>query len=609
MSISERTSGRSDACCSSCSRGGARSRARPCPTWWRRSLEHEPDWQALPPKTPARLRDLLRQCLQKDANCRPNDMASVRAILQQVRSAGRRRAPRIRALAVLPLANLSRDPEQDYFVDGMTEALIAELAQVGALRVISRTSAMHYKGTTKTAPEIARELGVDGIVEGSVMRAGERVRITAQLIDAATDRHLWARAYERDLRDVLHLQGEVARAIADEIQVTLTPQEQARLARTRPVNVEAHEAYIRGRYEWGRAQVDRSIEHFERAIAIDPDYALAYAGIADALCRKFGAAVELAPPTQVAPLARDAALRALALDESLSEPHISLSRVLLWYDRDPVGAEREVRRAIQLNPNSAVAHFISGLLFADLGRGDEAVAALRRSLRLDPVSAWNSAIAGFFLCEIDEREAGRRQLRKAIELEPSFFLPWSLSSVIDCYEGKFPDALAAAEEGVRLSAGLPMARAYAGLRPCDGRPSGRGARRSRPTGGSVARTLRSGHRTGLVPRGPRRLRADAGMAGGRLRATGQPSAPRPAHARLLAAASRPPIPRPPAPPGSPAVAVGLFVFVAEDAFRLGGDDRPQARAVRKDQRRHQSPQFSGIVVDDQSHADRAEETP
>jgi serine/threonine-protein kinase len=208
--------------------------------------------------------------------------------------------------------------------------------------------------------------------------------------------------------------------------------------------------------------VDRSIEHFERAIAIDPEYALAYAGIADALCRKFGAAVELAPPTQIAPLARDAALRALALDESLSEPHISLSRVLLWYDRDPGGAEREVRRAIQLSPNSAVAHFISGLLFADLGRGDEAVAALRRSLRLDPVSAWNSAIAGFFLCEIDERETGRRQLRKAIELEPDFFLPWSLSSVIDCYEGKFQDALAAAEQGVRLSAGLPMARAYAG---------------------------------------------------------------------------------------------------------------------------------------------------
>jgi tetratricopeptide (TPR) repeat protein len=196
--------------------------------------------------------------------------------------------------------------------------------------------------------------------------------------------------------------------------------------RTRPVNVEAHEAYIRGRYDWGRAHLHRSIEHFERAVAIDPDYALAHAGIADAQCRMFGAAVEMVPPTQAAPFARAAALKALELDDSLSEPHVSLSRVLLWYDRDPIGAEREVRRAIQLDSNSAMAHFISGLLFADLGRADEAVLALQRALQLDPVSSWNSAIAGFFLCELNQREAGRQQLGKAIELDPSFFLPWSL---------------------------------------------------------------------------------------------------------------------------------------------------------------------------------------
>ncbi len=426
-------------------------------------LEHEPDWRALPAKTPPRLRDLIGECLRKDANCRPTHMAAVRATIEDIRRTGRRRRrARIRALAVLPLANLSRDPEQDYFVDGMTEALIAELAQVGALRVISRTSAMHYKGTTKTAPEIGRELRVDGLIEGSVMRAGERVRITAQLVHAATDRHLWARTYERDLRDVLHLQGEVARAIADEIQVTLTPEERARLARARPVNVEAHEAYVRGRYDWGRAHLQRSIEHFERAIAIDPDYASAYAGIADAQCRLFGAALELLPATHVAPLARTAALRALELDESLAEPHVSLSRVLLWHDRDPVGAELEVRRAIQLNPNNAMAHFISGLLFADLGRNDEAMAALERALQLDPVSSWNSAIAGFFMCELGQREAGRQQLRQAIDLDPNFFLPWSLLSVIDCYEGNFAAAMAGANEGVRLSGGLPMARAYAG---------------------------------------------------------------------------------------------------------------------------------------------------
>ena len=441
-------------------------------------LEHEPDWRALPAKTPRKVRDLLRRCLQKDANCRLNNIADARATLQEARHGLPRRVPqraapaashkrrpaagRIHALAVLPLSNLARDPEQDYFVDGMTEALIAELAQIHALRVISRTSAMHYKGTTKTVPEIARELGVDGIVEGSVMRVGERVRITAQLIHATCDQHLWAHTYERELRDVLGLQSEVARAIADEIQVTLTPQERARLARARPVNVEAHEAYIRGRYDWGRVHLDRSIEHFERAIAIDPDYALAYAGIADAQCRLFGAALEIVPPTQVAPLARSAALKALELDESLAEPHVSLSRVLLWHDRDPVGAERELRRAIQLNPNCAMAHFICGLLFADLKRSNESMAALQRALQLDPVSSWNSTIAGFFMCELGQEEAGRQQLQKAIELDPNFFLPWSLLSVVDCYKGKFPEATAEADEGVRLSRGLPMARAYAG---------------------------------------------------------------------------------------------------------------------------------------------------
>jgi serine/threonine-protein kinase len=440
-------------------------------------LECDPDWQALPPRIPRKIRDLLHQCLQKHANHRLIDIRDARAVIEEVRHRPRRtpRSPaaapgpkrrlsarRIRTLAVLPLANLAGDPEQDCFADGMTEALIAELAQIRALRVISRTSAMHYKATRKTIPEIARELGADGIVEGSVTRAGERVRITAQLIHAATDQHLWAHRYERDMRNVLQLQGEVARAIADEIHVTLTPQERTRLARARPVNVEAHEAYVRGRYDWARANLRRSVEHFERAIAIDPDYALAYAGIADAECKMFGAALEMVPPTRIAPLVRTAAVKALELDETLAEPHVSLSRVLFWHDRDPVAAERELRRAVQLNPNCAMAHFISGLLYADLGRSNEAMAAFHRALQIDPVSAWNSAISGFFMCELGQAEAGRQQLLKAIELDPSFFLPRSLSSVIDCYEGKFPEATANADEGIRLSAGLPMARAYAG---------------------------------------------------------------------------------------------------------------------------------------------------
>jgi eukaryotic-like serine/threonine-protein kinase len=437
-------------------------------------MEDEPDWQALPAKTPRKVRDLLRQCLQRDANRRLNNIGDARTAIQQVRRGQPRRAPhpgavapvrerrpaaaRIRSLAVLPLTDVARDPEQDYFVDGMTEALITELAQINALRVISRTSAMHYKATTKTVPEIARELGVDGIVEGSVMRAGDRVRITAELIHAAGDRHLWARSYERDLRDVLQLQSEVARAIADEIQVTLTPQERARLSRVRQVNVKSHEAYIRGHYHWAHRHPDKSIEYFQRAIAIDPDNAPAYAGMADAQCMLFGAALQVVPPGEIAPQARAAALKALELDDSLAEPHVSLARVLFWHDRDPVGAERELRRAIQLNPNCAMAHFHCGLLFADLKRGNESVASFQRALQVDPVSCWNSTIAGWCLYELGQEETGRQQLQRAVELDPNFFYTRSALSVVHGYEGKFAEAIAEAREGVRLSSGLPLAR-------------------------------------------------------------------------------------------------------------------------------------------------------
>ena len=191
----------------------------------------------------------------------------------------------IRSIAVLPLENLSGDPEQEYFTDGMTEALIASLARIGSLRVISRTSAMHYKGSRKLLPEIAHELDVDAVIEGSVLRAGDGVRITAQLIDARDDRHLWAESYERDLRDILAIQSEVAQAIVRAIEVELTPLEQTRLARARPVDPRAHEAYLRGRHFVARHTLDDTLKaasYFEEAISVDPQYALAWAGVATA---------------------------------------------------------------------------------------------------------------------------------------------------------------------------------------------------------------------------------------------------------------------------------------------------------------------------------------
>jgi TolB-like protein len=441
-------------------------------------LKDEPDWKALPARTPRKVRDLLKRCLQKDPNRRPAHIGDVRTTIQQVRLGRPRGTPsgeadgprrerrpsafRIRALAVLPLANLAGDPEQDYFADGMTEALIAELAQIRALRVISRTSSMHYKGTTKTVPEIARELGVDGVVEGSVMREGKRVRITAQLVHAASDRHLWAHSYERDLRDVLTLQTEVARAIADEIQVKVTPQERARLSRLRPVNVESHEAYIRGIYHWNRVHPEKSIEHFRQAIAIDPENALAHSGLAHIQCMMFGAAMQLEPPMELAPAARAAALKALELDESLAEPHVTLARVLWWYDRDAVGAERELRRAIQLNPNNALAHFISGLQFGDLRRDDEALAELQRTMQLEPVSCWFATFAGFYMYELGHEEMGRQRMQKALDLDADMFILWTLRSHLHCHEGRYAEAIEDAQEGVRLSSGLPFARGQAG---------------------------------------------------------------------------------------------------------------------------------------------------
>ncbi|HSL71753.1 MAG TPA: tetratricopeptide repeat protein, partial [Longimicrobiales bacterium] len=230
---------------------------------------------------------------------------------------------------------------------------------------------------------------------------------------------------------------------------------------SRPVNLESQEAYMRGHYHWARMQPARSIEHFQQAIAIDPDNAAAYSGMADAQCMLFGAALQVVPPTQLAPMARSAALKALELDESLAEPHVTLARVLFWHDRDPIGAERELHRAIQLNPNCTMAHFHFGMLFADLGRSSESVVALQRALQLDPVSCWNSTIAGMWFYELGREEAGKQELHKALDLDPNFFFTRTVLAGVHLSEGRSADAIAAAEEGVRLSGGLPAALGWA----------------------------------------------------------------------------------------------------------------------------------------------------
>ena len=263
----------------------------------------------------------------------------------------------IRSLAVLPLVNLSRDSEQDYFVDGMTDALRERLEGISSLRVISRTSSMHYRGSSKPLREIARELNVDAVVDGSVLSSGERVRINVELIQAGMDRHMWSNSYEGDLRDLFILQASVARKIADEIRVTLTPPDRARLTRVRTTDPDAYQAYSKGRFWWNKRteeDLKKAIGFFQQAVDKDPNYALAYDGLAD--CWIPLGWYGFVAPSEAFPRAKNAIIKALSLDDSLAEAHTSLAFVTVYYDRDWAGADREFRRAIELNPNYANGH-------------------------------------------------------------------------------------------------------------------------------------------------------------------------------------------------------------------------------------------------------------
>jgi TolB-like protein/Tfp pilus assembly protein PilF len=327
----------------------------------------------------------------------------------------------IRSLLVLPLENLSGDPEQEYFADGLTEELITKLAKIGAIRVLSRTTAMHYKGVRKPLPEIARELQVDGIVEGTVLRSGEQVRISAQLLHAPTDTHLWADSYERDLRNVLALQSEVAQAIAREVQVKLTPQEKAQFTHVHTVDPEAYEAYLKGRYHWNMrrgVELPKAVQCFQQAITKDPAYAAAYSGLADSLST-FGT-WGFVPPNEGCAKAKGFALRALEMDPALAEAHVSLAWVTTWYDYDFVAAEREFERAIELNPRYPTAHYWFGFLLALMGRYEEGYTELQRAVRLDPLASvihWGLGVV--FWCSRRYDQA-IEQCEKALELDASF---------------------------------------------------------------------------------------------------------------------------------------------------------------------------------------------
>ncbi|HKE27435.1 MAG TPA: winged helix-turn-helix domain-containing protein [Bryobacteraceae bacterium] len=322
-------------------------------------------------------------------------------------------AKRIESLAVLPLENLSRDPEQEYFADGMTDDLIADLGKISALRVLSRTSVVQYKGTKKTVPEIARELSVDAVLEGTVERDRGRVRITVQLIAAAPERHLWAEKYEASLSDVLSVQDSVARAVAQAIQIKVSGQEGSLLATQRTVDPEAYEAYLKGRYFWqpgGEKNEAKSLEYFQQAIQKDPSYAPAWAGVADAYLRL--ASWGVLPAREAAPQVRAAAEKALTLDSNLIEPLVALVGVKTWCEWDWSGAEQLCKRAIQLSPNSGQAHSAYSMLLAATGRMQEGIAEERLARQADPLDSVFAASMSWRLYLAHRYEEAERELRK-----------------------------------------------------------------------------------------------------------------------------------------------------------------------------------------------------
>jgi TolB-like protein/DNA-binding winged helix-turn-helix (wHTH) protein/Flp pilus assembly protein TadD len=368
------------------------------------------------------------------------------------------------SLAVLPLDNVGADPKQEYFADGMTEELITQLSKLGAPRVISHTSVMQYKGSKKSLRQIADELHVDAVVEGAVQLDGNRVRITAQLINGTTDQHIWAETYDRELGDVLLLQSDVATDIAKQIDLQLTPQQQQKLqAGAHPVNPDAYQSYLLGRYYWNKRTADglaKSGQYFQDAIHKDPSFALAYSGLSDyyAFLTLIGGP-EILPPRQAMLQSKNAAIKALQLDDSSAEAHASMGHVLHNYDWNFSKAESEFRRAIELNPNYSTAHHLYAHLLIQTGRTDEGLGEARRALELDPLSPFinNGLARQLYLAR--NYDAAIAQCMRAKEIDPTYLPARILLGVTYIQVGKLSDAISELTQARDMAPTLPMAHA------------------------------------------------------------------------------------------------------------------------------------------------------
>jgi TolB-like protein/tetratricopeptide (TPR) repeat protein len=444
-------------------------------------LKTEPNFQPLPKSTPANIRVLLRRCMEKDPHRRLRDMGDIAITLEDTASefqysklgtestkAERTQLkPDSRCIVVLPFENLSSDPEQEYFVNGMTDALIAELGKIKALRVISRTSAMQYKDTDKMIPEIAEELGVDAVVEGSVLKAGNDVRITVQLVDGRIDTHLWSENYTGTLTNILALQSEVTLAITREIEVAVTPEEERRIKQTEPVNPEAHEAYLKGIFFFEKkteGSYRTAADYFNQAIEIEPNYVEAYAWLSAAywIPSIYGYGIGHESFSR----AKIAANTAIKLDETCGEAHSALGWIALMYDWDWQKAKLSLERAIDLNPNLSYGYFAFAWYWVVAGRFDKAIDMMQTAVTLDPHSqVLNNQLANMYRFS-GQFERAVEQREKTLELAPGFVI--ALSDLAEDYlsMSMYREAIASVEKAISLAGRTPpliamLGRTYA----------------------------------------------------------------------------------------------------------------------------------------------------
>jgi TolB-like protein/Flp pilus assembly protein TadD len=458
----------------------------------------------LPEHVPESLSKIIYHCLRKQMDQRYQHASEVQAALEAIEPLSEGHPPRrhdiisaqrptIRSVAVLPLENLSGAPDQEYFADGLTESLITALAKIGGLRVISRTSIMQYKHVRRTLPQIARELSVDAIVEGSVRRDGDRVRITAELIEGRTDQHLWTESYDRDLRDILSLQSQVAAAIADEIHAKLRPpSEGLRVAANPPsgnspldlslpetvggendgltpstsVNPRAYDLYLKGRYFWNNyvtdADVRKAVECYQKAIEIDPQSALTYAALAHCLFLMGAGEYGLRAPSEVMPKVKEAALRALSIDDSIAEAHLSLANVKFRFEWDWEGAEKEFKRAIELDRGDSVAHYLYTIYLLVLERFDEAFTEAKIARQLSPLSPTMHFVLGLLLYASGQNEEAIEQLRETVAMDAKFRLSYVVLGLTFGRKGRFDEAIVEFNQALTIAGTRPLWSGFLG---------------------------------------------------------------------------------------------------------------------------------------------------